>query len=139
MLKIPSAAACGLVAVCLVAPHASAQPRPEADLCAVAPGAQPLLPARLMEGMGVTHMPVTTSSDDARKFFNQGVSQMHSFWFLESERSFLQAATQINDPAVGFLPRVLAAVLVAWFAGGWAVERMAQFVAGAMQRMAQHL
>jgi flagellar biosynthesis protein FliQ len=52
---------------------------------------------------------------------------------------FLQAATQINDPAVGFLPRVLAAALVAWFAGGWAVERMAQFLAGAMERMSQHL
>jgi len=51
----------------------------------------------------------------------------------------LQAATQINDPAVGFLPRVTAAVLVAWFAGGWAVERMAQFVAGALQRMSQHM
>lgn len=51
----------------------------------------------------------------------------------------LQAATQINDPAVGFLPRVLTAVLVAWFAGGWAVERMAQFLAGAMERMSQHL
>jgi len=50
----------------------------------------------------------------------------------------LQAATQINDPAVGFLPRVMVAVLVAWFAGGWAVERMAQFLAGALQRMAQH-
>ncbi len=72
---------------------AEAQVRPEADLCAVPPGAQPLLPARLMEGMGVTHMPVTTSSEEARKFFNQGISQMHSFWFLESERSFLQAAT----------------------------------------------
>jgi flagellar biosynthesis protein FliQ len=51
----------------------------------------------------------------------------------------LQAATQINDPAVGFLPRLIAALLVAWFAGGWAVERMAQFLAGAMQRMSQHL
>ena len=102
MLKIPSAAACGLLALCLVAPHASAQPRPEADLCAVAPGAQPLLPARLMEGMGVTNMPVTTNSDDARKFFNQGVSQMHSFWFLESERSFLQAATLDPDMAMAY-------------------------------------
>ena len=46
-----------------------------------------------MTGMGTTNMPVTTSSEEARKFFNQGVSQMHSFWFLESERSFLQAAT----------------------------------------------
>ena len=51
----------------------------------------------------------------------------------------LQAATQINDPAVGFLPRLVAALLVAWFAGGWAVERMAQFLAGAMQRMSQHM
>jgi flagellar biosynthesis protein FliQ len=51
----------------------------------------------------------------------------------------LQAATQINDPAVGFLPRLIAALLVAWFAGGWAVERMAQFLAGAMQRMSQHM
>jgi flagellar biosynthesis protein FliQ len=51
----------------------------------------------------------------------------------------LQAATQINDPAVGFLPRVTTAVLVAWFAGGWAVEHMAQFLAGALQRMSQHM
>jgi flagellar biosynthesis protein FliQ len=51
----------------------------------------------------------------------------------------LQAATQINDPAVGFLPRLMAALLVAWFAGGWAVERMAQFLAGAMHRMSQHM
>ncbi len=71
---------------------AQTPPRPEADLCAVPPGAQPLLPARLMEGMGKTDMPVTTSSEEARRFFNQGISQMHSFWFLESERSFLQAA-----------------------------------------------
>jgi flagellar biosynthetic protein FliQ len=50
----------------------------------------------------------------------------------------LQAATQINDPAVGFLPRLMAAVLVAWFAGGWAVERMAQYLAAALERMSQH-
>lgn len=62
------------------------------------PGAQPLLPAKLLAGMGDAKMPVTTSSEDARRFFNQGLSQMHSFWFLESERSFLQAATL--DPAM---------------------------------------
>jgi len=37
------------------------------------------------------HFPVTTSSEDARKFFLQGISQIHSFWFVESERSCLQA------------------------------------------------
>ncbi len=67
--------------------------RPEPDMCAVPPGAQPLLPATLHPGMGdTTDFPVTTSSEQARKFFLQGVSQIHSFWFQESERSCLQAA-----------------------------------------------
>jgi hypothetical protein len=86
----------------LATASASAQVRPEADLCAVPPGAQPLLPARIMSGMGTTNMPVTTTSEEARKFFNQGVSQMHSFWFLESERSFLQAATLDPDMAMAY-------------------------------------
>ena len=62
-------------------------------MCAVPPGAQPMLPAKLLPGMGDTNMSVTTASEEARRFFNQGISQMHSFWFIESERSFLQAAT----------------------------------------------
>lgn len=92
-----------LLCICIVLalPAAAAQ-RPEADLCAVPPGAQPLLPARLMQGMGETNMPVTTTSEQARKFFNQGVSQMHSFWFLESERSFLQAAELDPDMAMAW-------------------------------------
>jgi tetratricopeptide (TPR) repeat protein len=64
----------------------------EPDLCVVPPGAQPLLPAKLLPGMGITKdFPVTTSSEKARKFFLQGISQIHSFWFVESERSCLQA------------------------------------------------
>jgi tetratricopeptide (TPR) repeat protein len=86
----------------LVAAPLAAQQRPEADLCAVPPGAQPLLPAKMLIGMGDTNMPVTTSSDEARKFFNQGVSQMHSFWFVESERSFLQAAALDPDMAMAY-------------------------------------
>jgi tetratricopeptide (TPR) repeat protein len=42
--------------------------------------------------MGITKdFPVTTSSEQARAFFLQGISQIHSFWFTESERSCLQA------------------------------------------------
>jgi tetratricopeptide (TPR) repeat protein len=64
----------------------------EPDMCAPPPGAQPLLPAKLLPGMGITNdFPVTTTSEEARKFFLQGVSQIHSFWFVESERSCLQA------------------------------------------------
>jgi flagellar biosynthetic protein FliQ len=50
----------------------------------------------------------------------------------------LQAATQINDPAVGFLPRLVTGILVAWIAGGWAMERLASYLGLAFQRMSQH-
>ena len=69
-----------------------AQAVKEPDLCAVPAGAQPLLPAKLLPGMGITKdFPVTTTSEEARKFFLQGISQIHSFWFTESERSCMQA------------------------------------------------
>lgn len=92
-----------LLCICtLLAPPAQAAQRPEADLCAVIPGAQPLLPAKILEGMGDTNMPVTTRSEQARTFFNQGISQMHSFWFVEAERSFLQAAALDPDMAMAY-------------------------------------
>ena len=47
----------------------------------------------------------------------------------------LQAATQINDPAVGFLPRLGVALLGAWALGRWVLEKYAHFLADAMQRM----
>jgi tetratricopeptide (TPR) repeat protein len=99
--------ACVLAALAATAPatvqqQPSAQQRPEPDMCAVPPGSQPLLPAKILEGMGATRMAVTTTSDEARAFFNQGVSQVHSFWFLEAERSFLQAATLDPDMAMAY-------------------------------------
>src|SRR3977135_228314 len=76
----------------LLARGKQAPARNEPEMCIVPPGAQPLLPAKLLPGMGVTKdFPVTTTSEDARKFFLQGVSQIHSFWFQESERSCTQA------------------------------------------------
>ncbi|MBI5494571.1 MAG: flagellar biosynthetic protein FliQ [Deltaproteobacteria bacterium] len=42
----------------------------------------------------------------------------------------LQAATQVNDPALGFLPRVVALVATVWLTGGWMLERLAGMVAG---------
>jgi flagellar biosynthesis protein FliQ len=50
----------------------------------------------------------------------------------------VQAATQINDPATGFLPRAAAAVAVCWFAGPWMAERLARFLATAIVRMSGH-
>jgi tetratricopeptide (TPR) repeat protein len=100
MLKTTAPLLC--ICTLLALPASSAAQRPEADMCAVPPGAQPLLPAKLLTGMGETNMPVTTKSEEARKFFNQGISQMHSFWFIESERSFLQAAALDPDMAMAY-------------------------------------
>ncbi len=47
----------------------------------------------------------------------------------------LQAATQINDPAIGFLPRLTVALLGAWGLGHWVLERYAHYFADALQRM----
>ena len=63
------------------------------DLCVPPPsGTAPSLPAKLMTGQGDVHFAITTSSPKAQQFFDQGVAQMHSFWSVEAERSFRQAA-----------------------------------------------
>ncbi|ABC81135.1 flagellar biosynthetic protein FliQ [Anaeromyxobacter dehalogenans] len=48
----------------------------------------------------------------------------------------LQAATQVNDAAVGFLPRVAAAGAVIWLLGGWMMDRLSGFLAQCILRMA---
>jgi flagellar biosynthesis protein FliQ len=51
----------------------------------------------------------------------------------------LQAATQINDPAVGFLPRLMTGLLVAYFTGHWVMERLARYLVAAFQGMSGHM
>jgi len=71
---------------------------PKADNCTPPPSAiAPSLPAKLLPGMGVVHLAITTSNPEAQKFFDQGLAQMHSFWAREAERSFLQAAALDPD------------------------------------------
>ena len=48
----------------------------------------------------------------------------------------LQAATQINDPALGFLPRIAAAGLVLLLIGPWMMDKLAAFLVQAITRMA---
>jgi len=48
----------------------------------------------------------------------------------------LQAATQVNDPAVSFLPRIAVGGIVIWLAGGWMLERLSGFLARSILRMA---
>ncbi|MES1206066.1 MAG: flagellar biosynthetic protein FliQ [Pseudomonadota bacterium] len=49
-----------------------------------------------------------------------------------------QAATQINDPAVGFMPRLAAVLLAVWMFGGWIMERYSGFFATSLLRMSSH-
>src|SRR5512142_526945 len=43
--------------------------------------------AYLMKGIFRVHFPVTTKSSLAQKYFEQGVVQLHGFWYFEAERS----------------------------------------------------
>lgn len=84
-----------LLAGALLTVAAFAQKATTPDLCVPPPsGTAPALPAHLMTGQGseYMHFKITTSNPMAQKFFDQGLAQLHSFWAVEAERSFLQAA-----------------------------------------------
>jgi tetratricopeptide (TPR) repeat protein len=49
-------------------------------------------PARLLDGMGNLHHPVTTSNPEAQKFFDQGLTLVYAFNHDEAIRSFQRAA-----------------------------------------------
>lgn len=66
--------------------------------------------AYLMEGTGKVRFPVTTASPEAQKFFEQGVGQLHGFWYYEAERSFRQAVTLDPDCAMAYWGLALANV-----------------------------
>lgn len=85
--------------------------------------------AYLMPGMGNVDFRVTTKSPEAQKFFNQGLAQLHGFWYFEAERSFRQAAALDPDCAMAYWGMCLANVNNAKRAGKFieeAVERRAK-------------
>lgn len=53
--------------------------------------------AYLMEGMPKIKFPVTAKDPLVQKFIEQGVGQLHGFWYFEAERSFRQAAAIDKD------------------------------------------
>ena len=58
--------------------------------------------AYLMEGTGVINFPVASEVPQVQEFINQGVGQLHGFWFFEAERSFRQAAALDPDCAAAY-------------------------------------
>ena len=58
--------------------------------------------AYLIPGTGNVEFPVTSKHPDVQKFINQGVGQLHGFWYFEAERSFRQAAFLDEDCAIAY-------------------------------------
>ena len=65
--------------------------------------------AYLMDGINPdVHFEVTTSAPLAQRFFDQGLVQLHGFWYFEAERSFRQAAVLDPDCAMTYWGMCLA-------------------------------
>lgn len=58
--------------------------------------------AYLMGNTGQVSFPATTASPQAQQFINQGVGQLHGFWYYEAERSFRQAAMLDPQCAIAY-------------------------------------
>lgn len=67
--------------------------------------------AYLMTGMSdQVHMPIAGLSAAAQAFFDQGLTQLHGFWYFEAERSFRQVAKLQPDCAMAYWGMTLANV-----------------------------
>ncbi len=55
-----------------------------------------------MQGTGIVHFPVQSPHADVQAFIDQGVGQLHGFWYFEAERSFRQAAALDPDCAAAY-------------------------------------
>ena len=58
--------------------------------------------ATLIDGTGKVDFPISTTWTDGQKFFDQGVGQLHGFWYYEAERSFRELAAHDPDCAMAF-------------------------------------
>ena len=66
--------------------------------------------AYLMGTTGKISLTITTKDPQAQAFFNQGVGQLHGFWYFEAERSFRQASLLDPDCAMAYWGMTLANV-----------------------------
>jgi tetratricopeptide (TPR) repeat protein len=58
--------------------------------------------APLLEGMGDLHWPISTDSELAQRYFDQGLTLAYGFNHLEAERSFREAARLDDECAICF-------------------------------------
>ncbi|MBS0210390.1 MAG: redoxin domain-containing protein [Planctomycetes bacterium] len=111
------------------APAASAAPLPGHSAHGAAFDDGPRQAAHLIPGCGNVSIQVTTKSPEAQQFFNQGLGQLHGFWYFEAERSFRQAAQLDPDCAMAYWGMALANINNA--------KRARQFIEQATKRRAK--
>ncbi len=66
--------------------------------------------AVLIPGMAKIEFDTSTESAMAQKFIEQGIAQLHGFWYLEAERSFRQAAKEDPELAIAYWGMAMANV-----------------------------
>lgn len=83
-------------------PICSASTAVEADYIATLP------PPQWIPNVGNSQMPVTTTSKDAQRWFNQGLNLLHDFMYFEAYRAFVQASKHDSTCAMTYWGMVMA-------------------------------
>jgi tetratricopeptide (TPR) repeat protein len=61
-----------------------------------------LPPPPLMQGIGDASLKITTASEQAQSYFNQGLKLLHCFWDFEAYRAFKEAARLDSSAAMAY-------------------------------------
>ncbi len=56
----------------------------------------------LMKNIGSSNFKITTKSESAQKYFNQGLNLLHAFWDVEAYRAFREAVRLDEDCAMAY-------------------------------------
>lgn len=56
----------------------------------------------LMKNIGSSSLKITTKSDTAQQYFNQGLNLLHAFWDMEAYRAFREAARNDENCAMAY-------------------------------------
>ena len=90
--------------------------------------------AILMPNLGSIDFPTSTENKNAQKFIEQGIIQLHGFWYLEAERSFRQASMIDPELAIAYWGMAMANQNNADRARGFIDEALSRIDTGADER-----
>ena len=82
--------------------------------------------AYAMSGTGRVDFPINSEHSRVQELINQGVGQLHGFWFFEAERTFRQVAAWDPDCAAAYWGMAMA--------NANNQDRAKQFIAAAIER-----